>query len=91
MNNKAITVFGTYSTANGAKWIGGYSFTNSSVSHQIDDVVFVEGGKQWKVVDVGTSFIDGFYMTTGQRAHFLQLESIEHNDEPNLDDILIKK
>lgn len=83
-----MKVTGFFTLKDDSKVVDGVSLWEDNISHKVDDIL-VCGEKQWRIVDVSHIF-QGCFVAPKWRDHSVKLEPIDHNDLPNIGDVLIK-
>jgi|HubBroStandDraft_5_1064220.scaffolds.fasta_scaffold17562_3 hypothetical protein len=84
-----MEVTGVFSLKDGRRVICGESLWEHNITHKVGDIL-VCGSKRWAVKAV-ERFHQGCFGIPTLRYHGLYLEPLEHNDMPNIKDILVKE
>jgi hypothetical protein len=84
-----MKVIDIYDMANGNRAVFGTTPWKDNVSYAVGDVL-VRGDKKWRVSAM-TRIIQGCFGTPERRQHRLQLEPIDHSEQPIQGDILEKQ
>jgi hypothetical protein len=82
-----MKIHGVFDLKIRGKVVAGRSPWTDNVWHKIGDVLIC-GDKKWRVIAVDTIFQGCFSIPT-TRMHGLQLEPIDHNEQPNIGDDLV--
>lgn len=83
-----MKVIGIFTFKNGSKAVSGSSLWDDNLTHKIGDTLIC-GEKKWQVVAVD-HIHQGCFGVPTTRWHALKLQPIDHNDLPNIDDVLVK-
>lgn len=84
-----MKVTNVFTLRNGIKVISGLSDWNDNIYHEIGDIL-VCGSQKWKVTDV-SYIIQGCFGIPTHREHDLCLQPVDHEDQPNVGDILVSE
>ena len=85
-----MKVIDIYDMANGNRAVFGVTLWKDNVNFAVGDVLVREDKRKWRVSSM-TRIIQGCFATPEKRQHRLQLEPIDHVEQPIQGDILVKQ
>lgn len=87
---RTMKVIDIYDMANGNRAVFGVTPWKDNVTFAVGDVLVRDDDRKWRVSAM-TRIIQGCFGQPERRQHRLQLEPIDHSEQPIQGDILVKQ